>query len=78
MSGEHPTKDAAGLTRREALVSAAAAGLVLAGVGEAVAAVPGKMQITGPIPTTATSKPFGTAVVPGTSAFELLKKYDLR
>jgi hypothetical protein len=86
MGGKGRTASSAALSRRQALLASAAtglaarlavgAGLLSAAFAEAAAAVPGKMRISGPIPTTATSKPFGTAAVEGTPAYDLLEEFD--
>ena len=62
--------------RREVLQSTGAVLLSGAIASAACAATPNRMQVSGPIPVTSTSKPYGTAMVEGTSANALLKEYD--
>lgn len=69
-----------GLTRRQVSAALAAVGALGGGAMEALAQGgarrAGRMLISGPIPVTATSRPFGAADVPGSSAAALLREFD--
>src|SRR5687767_12279106 len=64
------------LSRRELLKAGAyGAAAVSLGILPAAANAATAVQVEGPIPVTPISKPYGSAMVPGTRSFNLLQKY---